>query len=104
MARQRAVVSLSVYSVDKCRHSTNFSPSLQLFTEPLRNSDRRLVFGMDHADDMVPAHLVESVLQQESSALGCESSSLKLRRDRPADFETRPTFRIGKPDSPHELA
>src|SRR5881392_3777887 len=104
MARRRPVVSLSVYSVDECWHSFNFCPAFQLFTEPLRDSDRRLVFGMYHADYMVPAHLVESVLQQESSALGGESFSLKLRCDRPADFETWPPFRIRKSDSSHKLA
>ena len=51
---------------------------------------------MNHADDVITVHLVESILQQEPGSFGRESFSLKLGRKRPADLEAWPSFGISE--------
>src|SRR6476620_10734147 len=89
-------------SVNQHGRSRDICASFQLFSQPFSDSDRRLVVGMNHADHVVLTHFVECVLQEKPAALGRESFSLKLRRDRTTNLETRPAFGIRVPDPPNE--
>lgn len=52
-----------IYPIDERRHASNFGLSFELLAQPLRHSDRRLVLGMDRADDVVQLHLIEGMVQ-----------------------------------------
>src|SRR5215208_5283912 len=115
-ARQRATASSStrhgfvalnmrsrlIHPVDQRWHPADFRFSFELLTELLGNPNRWLVLRVNDTDHMVASHLVERVLQQESSSLRSKPSSLEFRRDSPTDLETRPPFRIRKSYSSDE--
>src|SRR5258705_10303534 len=90
--------------VDERRHSADFRAALQLLPQSLGDSERRCVVGMDDADHVISAHLIEGVLQEKPAAFRRESFSLKSRGDRPAYLESGPVFGIREPDPADEPA